>query len=169
MLGRQLTSQGVSGYDGERFADVTDFDNGSAAHITTTDGVEGDAIDGGDEASSTAREGETAEASTTFDFGGEEFRGDLLDQISVIHPDHDKISFGSEGHRDAYPPGLRQGIGQGGGDKSGRAVYADIVMPYGDPHGKGEQGIMSIPVKISVGDDDDDDDDDDDSDEGGSS
>lgn len=149
-------------YNAGRFADIVDYDESNVI-------VEGNDNDHGDEDTSGGREKGTAEASTTIGFGGDEFCGDLLDQMSKLHPGQENLSFRAEDESGTFPPGLRRpgGMQAGGGDRSSRSVYADLVMPYGDPHGEGEQGIMSIPVKISVEEKNEDDDDDDDDDDDG--
>ncbi|CAN0194231.1 unnamed protein product [Scytosiphon promiscuus] len=131
------------------------------------------------------------------DFGGGEFCGDLMDQMSELHPDQEEMPFKMHGETweddddDFFPAPAdgytRRGGGGGGRDQvrgsrrrggghrgrpgahgGRRSVYADIVMPYGDPRDEGGQGIVSIPVKItSVPDNDDDDDEGNDSGSGG--
>ncbi|CAM9558746.1 unnamed protein product [Hapterophycus canaliculatus] len=137
------------------------------------------------------------------DFGGGEFYGDLIDQMSELHPDQEDISFKMHGEDwedddddddddDFFPAAAdryrRRGDGGGGGGggqmrgsrrRGGgprgrpgafggrRSVYADLVMPYGNPREEGGQGIVSIPVKITTVQESDDDDDDDDSGSGG--
>ena len=152
-------------------ADVVDFD----------EGIQGKDIDDDDDeagASHSASEETVAQTQNAAgrksmpkpDFSAAGFCGDLMDQMSVLHPGREALSFKMDGDEvDSYPHGSRRGHGRGGGGSGGaghdlrrRSVYADLVMPYGDPHGDGGQGIMSIPVRISVGLEDNDDDDDDD-------
>ncbi|CAM9203461.1 unnamed protein product, partial [Ectocarpus sp. 13 AM-2016] len=102
--------------------------------------------------------------STAPDFGGEKYCGDLTDQVSEFIP------FKGEGEDYNFPNarGRRRGGVRSRQERSERhrsldrqSVYADLVMPYGDPHGEGGQGIVSIPIKFSVLESQDDDDDDD--------
>lgn len=185
--------QSNRGDDVDRFADVVDYDGGdihvmnvddmeSAADVVDfDDGLEDDDDDdaaGGSHVTgdvTTARSQRAAwrEEKAATDFGGDEFCGDLIDQMSALHPEQDRLSFRVDDEMVSFPDGFRWGErrGDGGGrgvghDWTRRAVYADLVMPYGDPHGDGEQGIMSIPVKISVGHEDDNNDDDDDDEDG---
>ncbi|CAN0282340.1 unnamed protein product [Ectocarpus fasciculatus] len=102
---------------------------------------------------------------TAPDFGGEKYCGDLTDQVS------DFIPFKSEEEDYHFPDSRgrrRGGVRSSRRERSERhrslnrqSVYADLVMPYGDPHGEGGQGIVSIPVKFSVQESQDDDEDDD--------
>lgn len=176
--------QGDGNDDVDRVADVVDYD-ARDIHAMNVDDMENaaDVVDfndddgGGDDGGQSPRfagRPDTAEQSqqaarkvkkSAVDFGGEEFCGDLMDQMSVLHPEHDTLSFGmGDEDRGSHTQGFRRGQ-KGARNVGRRAVYADLVMPYGDPHGEGEQGIMSIPVKISVGHDDEKDDDDDDDDD----
>ncbi|CBJ28831.1 expressed unknown protein [Ectocarpus siliculosus] len=102
--------------------------------------------------------------STAPDFGGEKYCGDLTDQVSEFIP------FKGEGEDYHFPDarGRRRGGVRSRQERSERhrsldrqSVYADLVMPYGGPHGEGGQGIVSIPVKFSVQESQDDDEDDD--------
>lgn len=157
-------------------ADVVDFD----------ERIQGKDIDDDDAGASHAALGETAAANSPRAAGGEGmpkpdfsaagFCGDLMDQMSVLRPGREVVSFKMDGDEiDSFPHGSsRRGQGRGGGGGGGaghdlrrRSVYADLVMPYGDPHGEGGQGIMSIPVRISVGLEENDEDDDDDDDKNG--
>lgn len=138
----------------------------------------------GDEHRSTAEHG-------FLDFGGGEFCGDLMDQMSELHPDQEELPFKIHGEdweddddEDDFFPAAADGFRRrnGGGGEGGqmrgsrrrggghrgrpggrRSVYADLVMPYGDPQEEGGQGIVSIPVKITSVPENDDDDDDNDS------
>lgn len=102
------------------------------------------------------------------DFAGAEFCGDLVDQMSQLHPDQ-HMAFKTEEADYEFPDdgGYLRGDGSAGQYRSSsslsrRSVLADLVMPYGDPQGEGGQGLVSIPIKISVheaGNDDDDEDD----------
>ncbi len=110
-------------------------------------------------------DGHSAAAYSSPDFAGGEFCGDLVDQMSELHPE-EKIEFKMDDTDFGFfdDGGFRPGGDAAGGhyhnSLSRRNVYADLVMPYGDPHGHGGQGILSIPVKISVQETDDDDEDD---------
>ncbi|CAM9916596.1 unnamed protein product [Ectocarpus sp. 12 AP-2014] len=109
-------------------------------------------------------------SSTAPDFGGEKYCGDLTDQVSEFIP------FKGEGEDYHFPDdlGRRRGGFRSRQERSERhrsldrqSVYADLVMPYGDPHGEGGQGIVSIPIKFSVRESQDDDEDDDEGGGGG--
>lgn len=173
------------GVDG--FADVVDFDGGDI-HMLGVDDMENAAADvvdfedGLDDdldqlterldsavlgAPSSAGVGETPalKDEPAVDWGGEQFSGDLMDQMAALYPDKEGVSFEVDddamGSFSAHGRRGRNGRGRGDYlDQREKSIYADLVMPFGDPHGEGEQGIMSIPVKISVGPNDDDDDDD---------
>lgn len=99
------------------------------------------------------------------DFGGGKFSGDLMDQMSVLYPDRTELFF-EEDDDDEEEIMPLMGIGRDGqrerADSSRLDVCFDLVITFEDPHGEGEQGIMLIPVKISVGYEDDNNDDDDD-------
>lgn len=166
--------------DIEGAADVVDFDDGlQGADIDDDD----DDDDDGAGSSHAAALGGTAahsqraareESGPKPDFSTPGFCGDLMDQMSMLHPGGEVVTFKMDGEEmDSYPHGSRRGQGGAGGGSSGsglglgqRSVYADLVMPYGDPHEEGGQGIMSIPVRISVGPEEDNDDDDDDDKDG---
>lgn len=187
--------QGQEDDGADGFADVVDYDGGDM-HILGVDDMENatadvvDFEDGLDHdhdslvgrldsalgARPSAGVGETAavEDEPAVDWGGGQLSGDLMDQMAALYPEKEGVSF--EGDSDEMGSfsahGRRGRRGRGGGDyldQRERSVYADLVMPYGDPHGEGEQGIMSIPVKISVGLEDENNDDDDDDDEAGTS
>ncbi|CAM9100535.1 unnamed protein product [Laminaria digitata] len=180
------SSADVVDYDGVE-SNIGDVDDMGAADVVDFDeSIQGKDINDDDDdedgGASHASLGETAAQSQRAasgrggvpkpDFGAAGFCGDLMDQMSVLRPGRE-VSFKMDGDEvDSYPHGSLRGQGRGGGGSGGaghdlrrRSVYADLVMPYGDPHGEGGQGIMSIPVRISVeleeNDDDDDDDDDD--------
>lgn len=165
----------MAGIDTEGATDVVDFDDGIQG-IDIDDDNDDD--DDGAGASHPAALGDTAaqsqraageESGPKTDFSAPGFCGDLMDQMSLLRLGGEVVSFKMDGEEvGSYPHGSRRGHERGGGGSGGagqglgrRSVYADLVMPYGDPHEEGVQGIMSIPVRISVGPEEDDDDDDD--------